>query len=171
MREETRSQLNLLLEQHQLKLDAARTQEEQRQAAGLQFLDDFKALVHGVIRPAMEEIGERLKAAGHTYRIDERHRQAAGKSDSEQSTIAMFIHPAGYETRSSTSSNTPEIRFTADADKKVVHSHLSTMLASTGTLRPPRDGLAGPGHIYSLLELTASPVEDEVLSVLRGVLG
>ena len=90
MDENQKAEISALMQQH----DARTGKRASDQRDDDEFATAFVRLRHEVIKPAMEQIAQQLKAGGHHAAIGETNPAKAGKKD-VAATIRLEILPSG----------------------------------------------------------------------------
>jgi hypothetical protein len=158
MKKENESHLETIMNQFEQKLAKSKDAKKQRQSEEDVFYMEFKRVRTEVIRPAMEDIGNQLKARGHTSEISE----VGDERRKRDAKITMSITIGGVPTSASTPENTVSVSFSHTG-----HTTISILHAST----PMQIGkeFAGRGGNYAASEITTDLVEKTILKVLEEV--
>src|SRR4029078_3665194 len=113
------------------------------------FRDDFAALKLSVIRPAFENIGNRMKALGHEFNISE---EPGGK-------ISIHIVPAGVNKSIHPYDWFPTLSFFCAPFTKTIGLHGRNM-------RPNSEGSSGNRGDFTLAQVTRDLVEAELMKFI-----
>ncbi len=162
MKKENKSQLDVLMDKYEQRLEEAKKRQEQIKSEDDVFLSEFRRLRKEVIYPRMEDIGNQLKARGHDYQISDEEESVDLGGRTRDARITMNIFPAGVDRSAYRPENTPSISFIATRYKKNIWVHGSNMM-------PNRGGSAGSRGEFNAEEITSDMVEGEVLGVLKEI--
>jgi hypothetical protein len=156
MKKEDKSHLESIMTRFEQKLANSKDAKERQQSEEDAFFIEFKRVRSQVIRPAMEEIGNELKARGHSSEIlevgDERSKRDA--------KITMRITINGIPTSAYTPENTASISFS--------HTGHATIAIHAITPIKNRSDFAGPGN-YVISEITTDLIEKKILELLEEI--
>ena len=156
MKDDTRAALDLIFEKHEARKKTAEKAEEAKRSKEALFLEAFLQKRKGVIRPAMEEIGERVKQRGYGYQItnadDSFH-------TSTEASITLVLHaesdrPGGY--------NRPH--FSVICDK-----HAGQVRFREDTTGGGHGGPAGSAGEATLEQLTPELIQEKILKMVAEV--
>ena len=156
MDENQKAEISALMQQH----DARTGKRASDQRDDDEFATAFGRLRHEVIKPAMEQIAQQLKAGGHHAVIGETNPTPAkaGKKDGA-ATIRLEILPSGTIRERYGKNDLPGVIFTIEPGMRVgVYSRSG---------RPDEEHGAGPMRRFRLSEVTADMVTTEIVEVLR----
>jgi len=156
MDETQKAEIEALMQQH----DARTGKRADDQRADDEFATAFGRLRHEVIKPAMEQIVEQLKAGGHHAAIGDANPTPAktGKKDCA-TTIRLEILPSGTIRDRYGKNDLPGVTFTIEPGMRVgVYSRSG---------RPDEEHGAGPMRRFRLSEVTPEMVTTEIVEVLR----
>ncbi len=157
MKKENESQLESIMQKFEQKLAKSKDVHEQRQSEEDAFYVEFRRVRANVIRPAMEDVGNQLKARGHNFEIseldDERRKRDA--------KITMSITLGGVPSSAYTPENTVLVSF--------AHTGHTSVSIQASTPSQHRSGFAGPRGNYAASEITTDLVEKKILEVLEEV--
>ncbi len=163
MKEETKLTLDNLMDKYQQKLAEAKKKQENIRSGEDVLLSAFKQLRKEVIRPVMEDFGNKLKARGHEYQITEEEESLDREGKLRDASITMHIFSAGIDRSAYSQENTPSISFIVSRHNQKVWVHGSNIL-------PNRGGSAGVrGGDLNIEEVTSDLVEQEILGVLKEI--
>lgn len=141
----------------QQKESQAQKQKEDR------LLKEFYSIRERVIKPAMEEIGEILKARGQNYRIEENNESIDHEGKTKDAQIGIyFLLPKQehiYDLH-----RYPSVSFIATRYKEKVWVREST-------IGPTRGGHSGSAGEYPLEQITTELVQQKVMKVLKELFG
>jgi hypothetical protein len=158
MKNQTRQELEALLDSYRRKRQEAKRRQDQEQYELELYLDDFKDLREKVIRPVMEEMGDILEQNGHEYNINEREYSLDKKAFALEALIEFKIFPRGNE-EEFYAENHPSVMFSSDVASQKVKVHGSYVM-------PERRGERELIRTYSISEITGDIVEKEILEIL-----
>ena len=157
MKKENESQLESIMQKFEEKLAKSKDVHERRQSEEDAFYVEFRRVRTEVIRPAMEDVGNQLKARGHNFEIleidDERRKRDA--------KITMRIMIGGVPSSAYTPENTVLVSF--------AHTGHTSVSIQASTSSQHRSGFAGPRGNYAVSEITTDSVEKTILEVLEDV--
>lgn len=157
MKKENKSHLESIMNNFEQKMAKSKDAKEQRQSEEDTFYMEFKRVRTEVIRPAMEDIGNQLKARGHNSQItdvgDERSKRDA--------KIIMSITIGGVPSSTYTPENTVSVSFS--------HTGHTTISIHASTPMQSRRGFAEQRGNYAASEITTDLVEEKILEVLEEV--
>ena len=157
MNAEDKSHLDAIMssfEQKLAKSEDARMQRQSEEDAGYA---EFKRVQTDVIRPAMEDMANELKARGHESQISE-----VGDERSKRDVrITMAITIAGVPAAASSPENTASVSFS--------RMGATTVSIQATTSIKSRSLLAGQRGNYGASEITTGMVQKKILEVLEEV--
>jgi hypothetical protein len=162
MKEETKSQLDILMNKYKKKLTEPENKKEQQMSGEDIFLSEFRRLRKEVIRPAMEDIGNQLKSHGHDFEVLEEEESVDHEGRTQDANIIMRIFPAGNDKSIYRHEGTPGISFHAAKYKMKIWIHTSTVL-------PKRGGQAGSRGEFKPEEINTDLVEQKTLALLKEI--
>ncbi len=154
-------------ESHKAEIDALMKQHDDRtgkraddQRAEDEFVIEFSRLRREVIRPAMEQVVEQLKAGSHHAVIDEADPTPTKKgANAGVATIRLEILPAGAKRELYGKHDLPGVTFTVEPGMRVgVYSRSG---------RPDEEHGGGPLRRFRPIDVTSAMVTTEILEVLR----
>jgi hypothetical protein len=158
MNKEDKAHLDAIMKSFEQRLAKSKDAQEERQSKEDIGYAEFKRVLSEAIRPAMEDIGNELKAGGHEYEIlevgDERSRREA--------RITLTITISGVPTSAYRSDNTVSVSFYRTGATTVTIQALTQM-------RKHKNAMAGQRGNYAASEITTSLVQKEILKVLDEV--
>ena len=157
MNKEDESRLESILMTFEQKLEKSKDAKEQRQSEEDVFSMEFKRIRTQVIRPAMEDIGNQLRARGHSSEISE----VGDERSKRDEKITMSITIGGVPTSAYTPENTVSVSF-SHTGHTTISMHASTPMQN----RRASGGLRGN---YAASEITTDVVEKQILEVLGEV--
>lgn len=157
MNAEEKSHLDAIMrsfEQKLAKSNDARIQRQSEEDAGYA---EFKRVQKDVIRPAMEDMANELKARGHESQISE-----VGDERSKRDVrITMTITIAGVPSAISSPEHTVSVSFSRTGS--------TTVSIQATTPIKSRSGLAGQRGNYAASEITTGMVQKKIIEVLEEV--
>jgi hypothetical protein len=156
MKEETRSALKSIFDKREADQKAADEAQEKRLSEEDAFLKSFIQRREGVIKPAMQEIGEAIKERGYNYSIsteEDQHKSGSGASIRFNLLVGQRQGP-----------ESPGLAISCDKAARSVRFHENTMTAGRG------------GHSRSVGEVPIEQVipdlvQQKVLALIAQVLG
>ena len=131
MKKEDESRLESILKTFEQKLAKSKDAKDQRQSEEDVFYMEFKRIRTQVIRPAMEDIGNQLKARGHNSDISE----VGDERSKRDAKITMSITMGGVPSSAYAPENTVSVSF-SHTGHTTISFHASTPMQS-------RRGFAG----------------------------
>lgn len=157
MNTEDKSHLDAIMssfEQKLAKSKDARTQRQSEEDAGYA---EFKRVQTDVIRPALEDMANELKARGHDSQISE-----VGDERSKRDVrITMTITIGGVPAAAFSPENTASVSFS--------RTGATTVSIQATTPIKSRSGLASQRGNYAASEITTGMVQKKILEVLEEV--
>ena len=91
MKDQTKLELEALLDSYRRQLQEAKRKQEQEQYELELYLDDFRDLREKIIRPVMEEMGDILEQHGHDYKIKEQEYSMDKKAFAVEATATTRL--------------------------------------------------------------------------------
>ena len=157
MKEENESHLQSIMQKFEQKLAKSKDAKERQQSEEDAFYLEFKRVRTGVIRPAMEDIGNKLKTMGHAVEISE-----VGDERSKRDVkITLRVTIGGVPSSAYIPENTVSVSFS--------HTGHTTVSIQASTPSQHRSEFAGSRGNHALSEITADLVEKKILEVLEEV--
>jgi hypothetical protein len=158
MNNENKAHLDTIMNSFKERLAKSKDAQEQRQSKEDVGYAEFKRVLSKVIRPAMEDIGNELKAGGHDYEIAE----VGDERSQRDARITLTVSISGVPTSTYRSENTVSISFYRTGSTTV------TIQAMT-EIRKHKNGVAGLRGNYAASEITTELVQKEILKVIEAV--
>ncbi|MBW2410478.1 MAG: hypothetical protein JRF72_11820 [Deltaproteobacteria bacterium] len=158
MKNQTKLELEALLDSYRRKQQEAKKKQEQEQYELELYLDDFRDLRENVIRPVMEETGDILKQHGHDYKIKEQEYAVDKKAFAVEARIEFKIFPRTTQ-EEFYAENHPSVMFSSDTASLKVKVHGSYVM-------PERRGERELIRAYGISDITSDVVEKEILDIL-----
>jgi len=158
MKNETKVELETLLDSYQKKQLEAKLKQDQEQYELELYLEDFNELTENVIRPVMEEMGNILEQKGHDFKIKEREYSMDKKAFALEARIEFKIFPRSNE-EEFYAENHPSVMFSSDVASRKVKVHGSYVM-------PERRGERELIRTYGISEINNDIVEKEILDIL-----
>ena len=156
MDESHKAEIDALMKQH----DARTGKRADDQRAEDEFAIEFARLRREVIKPAMKQVVEQLKAGGHHAVIGEADPSPTKKGVNEgPATIHLEILPAGAKRELYGKHDLPGVIFTVEPGMRVGVSSRSG--------RPDEEQFVVPMRRFRPNEVTGAMVTTEILEVLR----
>ena len=130
MKDEDKARLQKILGDYEAKLAEAARIDAVNRAAQAAFPGRFVALAAEVLRPAMQEIADLLRARGHEATVHEQEESSSTAGGVKAAAVSMRVVPKSVTPGAASSSPVAfEISFSANrAERKVVVSSSSTMM-------------------------------------------
>lgn len=155
MKEANESQLQALMNNFEQKLAKTRDAKDRQQSEAEAFYLEFKRVRSEVIRPAMDDIGTRLKAKGHTVEISE----VGDERSKRDAKITLRVAIGGVPNSAYVPENTASVSF--------CHAGHTTVSIQASTPAQQKSDFSGQRGIYSLAEITTELVEGKILEVME----
>jgi hypothetical protein len=150
------AEIEALMKRH----DARTEKRADDQRADEEFAAEFSRLRRDVIKPAMEQVAEKLKTGGHHAVIKKNNPAPAQSSEKDQTTaIRLEILPAGVNRERYGKNDLPGVTFSIESGMKVgVYSRSG---------RPDEEHAAAPIRRFRLNEVTREMVTMEIVEVMK----
>jgi hypothetical protein len=154
-------ELGMMLDAYDVVRRADELRKRRAEDEGLRFLAGFAELRGKLVRPVFEAAGELLKARGHDFAIreEEFEFQPAGKTS--EALIGIRITPAGMEGAAESDAPRRSLTFSTRHYNK-------TVCIANGAV-PQSGSLAGSNGSYTLGQINAQLVEDELLKLVASL--
>jgi hypothetical protein len=161
MRDETRKELDTLLDIYEQKRESPKERDERKGREEAEFCASFRSRCEEIIEPLMRDIGEYLKKRGHDYQLPQyyEHVDPSGRRTCSQ---RINFYPKGIDRADFNEENTPFVVFVGRADTRKV-----TVTSSDKT--PKADGQQVTVGERSLDAIDNVLVEERILEVLRRI--
>lgn len=157
MNAEDKARLDAIMSSFEQKLAKSKDARSQRQSEEDAGYAEFKRVQRDVIRPAMEDMANELKARGHDSQISE-----VGDERSQRDVrITMTFTIGGASATAFSPENTVSVSFSRTGSTTV------TIQATTSIKN--RSGLAGQRGNYAASDITTDMVQKKILEVLQEV--
>ncbi|OGW67387.1 MAG: hypothetical protein A3H49_07070 [Nitrospirae bacterium RIFCSPLOWO2_02_FULL_62_14] len=157
MKEENGSQLQALMQNFEQKLAKSRDARDRQQTEAEAFYLEFKRVRTEIIRPALEDIGNQLKAKGHAVEISE----VGDERSKRDAKITLRVTIGGVPSSAYVPENTALVSF--------CHTGHTTVSIQASTPSQHKSDFAGSRGSYALSEITTDLVERKILEVLEEV--
>ena len=157
MKEENDSQLQSILQKFEQKLAKSRDAKDRQQSADDAFYLEFKRVRTAVIRPAMEDSANQLKAKGHSVEVAE----VGDERSKRDAKITLRVAIGGVPSSAYIPENTALVSF--------CHTGHATVSIQASTPSQHKSEFAGSRGNYALAEITTDLVEKKILEVLEEV--
>lgn len=157
MKEENESHLHSIMQKFEQKLAKSKDAKDRQQTEADAFYLEFKRVRIEVIRPAMEDIGNKLKAMGHNVEIAE----IGDERSKRDAKITLRVMMGGVPSSAYIPENTALVSF--------CHTGHTTVSIQASTPSQHRSDFAGPRGNYALSEITTDLVEKKILEVLEEI--
>ena len=157
MKEANESQLQTLMQNFEQKLAKSRDAKDRQQSEAEASYLEFKRVRTEVIRPAMDDIGNQLKAKGHTVEIAE----VGDERSKRDAKISLRVTIGGVPSSAYIPENTALVSF--------CHTGHTTVSIQASTPSQHKSDFAGQRGSYTLAEITTDLVEKKILEVLEEV--
>ena len=158
MKNQTKLELEALLDSYEKKQLEAKLRQDQEQYELEMYLEDFKELREKVVRPVMEDMGDILEQKGHDFKIREREYSVDKKAFAIEARIEFKIFPRS-NAEEFYAENHPSLMFSSDVASRKVKVHGSYVM-------PGRRGERELIRTYGISEITNDIVEKEILDIL-----
>ena len=158
MKNQTKLELEALLDGYEKKQLEARLRQDQEQYELEMYLEDFKELREKVIRPVMEDMGDILEQKGHDFKIKEKEYSVDKKAFATEARIEFKIFPRSHA-EEFYAENHPSVMFSSDVTSQNIKVHGSYVM-------PGRRGERELIRTYAISEITSDIVEKEILDIL-----
>ncbi|MSR24657.1 MAG: hypothetical protein EXR96_06155 [Nitrospiraceae bacterium] len=157
MKEENDSQLQTLMQNFEQRLAKSRDAKDRQQSEADAFYLEFRRVRTEVIRPVMDDIGNQLKAKGHSVEIAE----VGDERSKRDSKITLRVAIGGVPNSSYFPENTAMVSF--------CHSGHTSVSIQASTPSQSKSEFSGSRGILALTEITTDLVEKKILEVLEEV--
>ena len=157
MKEANDSQLQTLMQNFEQKLAKSRDAKDRQQSEADAFYLEFKRVRMEIIRPAMEDIGNQLKAKGHTVEIAE----VGDERSKRDAKLTLRVAIGGVPSSAYIPENTALVSF--------CHTGHTTVSIQASTPAQHRSKFEGSRGNFALSEITTDLVEKKILEVLEEV--
>ena len=156
MNEKHLAEMEALMQRH----DARTGKRADDQRADEEFAAEFSRLRREVIKPAMEQVVEKLKSGSHHAAIEEANpTPAQSRKTDETAAIRLEILPAGVKRERFGKNDLPGVTFSIEPGMKVgVYSRSG---------RPDEEHGAGPMRRFRPSDVTPEMVMTEILEVMK----
>jgi hypothetical protein len=163
LREATVDKLDALLAKYEKRLKAIRETRERDREEREAFVAGFDKLCEEVIRPVMDEIGQKLRERGHDYVLTEQD-WVSPEGRRQSKRISLLVFPAGERRPEAIDEDTPILNFAANRTRRVVHIYgTSPFVYKDIESKTPSE--------LALGEMSRDTVEERVLDLLGEVFG
>jgi hypothetical protein len=153
-----KAHLDSIMQSFKQRLETSKDAKEQNQSKEAAAGADFKRVMSEIIRPAMEDIGRELKAAGHEYEIIE----VGDERSQRDARITLRVTISGVPASTYRQEDTVKVSFHRTGATGV------TIQAET-EIKQRKIGVAGQRGNYATSEITTELVQKEILKVLEAV--
>jgi len=157
MKEANESQLQTLMQNFEEKLAKSRDVKDRQQSEAEAFYLEFKRVRTEIIRPALDDIGNQLKAKGHTVEIAE----VGDERSKRDSKITLRVAIGGVPSSAYIPESTALVSF--------CHTGHTSVSIQASTPSQHKSEFSGQRGIYALAEITTDLVERKILEVLEEV--
>lgn len=157
MKEENDSQLQSIMQKFDEKLAKSRDAKDRQQSEADAFYLEFRRVRTEVIRPAMDDISNQLKAKGHTVEITE----VGDERSKRDSKITLRVAIGGVPSSAYIPENTAVVSF--------CHAGHTSVSVQASTPSQHKSEFSGSRGIYALAEITTDLVERKILEVIEEV--
>lgn len=165
MKDETKQELDKLMETYGQKREEKGKRAAKRQAEEIEFDADFSVCRDDIIRPAMEEIGDHLRKGGHAYQIYSSDEDVDAFGKPTPAEVTILFYPAGIDrARFTGKAGTPHVSFMANPRTRKVSISASDRILGGG-------GASGAKGEFPLDQINRDFVEEQILTMVREVLG
>ena len=157
MNETNAAQLETLMQNFEQKLAKFKDAKDRLQSEEDAFYLEFKRIRTEIIRPAMDDIGNQLKAKGHTVEIAE----VGDERSKRDAKITLRVAIGGVPSSAYIPENTALVSF--------CHTGHTTVSIQASTPAQHRSKFEGSRGNFALAEITTDLVEKKILEVLEEV--
>ena len=157
MNKEDKSHLESIMDKFEQRMAKSKDVKDQRQSEEDIFCMEFKRIRAQVIRPAMEDIGNQLKARGYNSEISE----VGDERSKRDAKITMRMTIGGVPSSAYAPENTVLVSF-SHTGHTAISIHASTPLQN-------KRGFPGQRGSFAASEITTDLVEKKILEVLEEV--
>ncbi len=164
MTPQTQARLDAVFARHTAARQAEADKKHAIETNEAAFLRQFLDARHSVMRPAMQAIGDYVKAAGYDFAIATREDGDDASSGDQRSHPASIRLDLLLGDTPAPPQEAPGFMVTCDKVKRLVRFHEST-------IRPAGGGRAGPCGEADLTALTADRLQQEILHVVEELFG
>ena len=164
MKDNNKSKLSQILGAFEANRAAAKKETDRLKTEHELFLEAFAEKARSVIRPAMEDVAEQLRAGGHGAAIVEQLETRDDQGHAHNAGITLSMFPLGEKPGYPNEHDCPHVAVMANAHSNSVYVHESTMMHGRG-------GHAGGAGEYLLEQISTDLVEQHILKVLSEAMG
>ena len=157
MKEANESQLQSIMQQFEQKLAKSKDAKDRQLLEEDVFYLEFKRVRTEVIRPVMDDIGDQLKAKGHTVEIAE----VGDERSKRDAKITLRVAIGGVPSSAYIPENTAVVSF--------CHTGHTSVSVQASTPSQHKSEFSGSRGIHGLAEITTDLVEKKILEVLEEV--
>jgi hypothetical protein len=166
---ETQKRLDSVLEAYSAKMRQEKEDAEHEQQERHGFVAEFTQCRSEVIKPALAEIGEMLKAHGHDYTIVESKVQVSqGKRPVDSalaSTVGLEVRPADMQVRGQNKDGLSTLTFTGNPLTRQVETQMSLAAKSDA-----ESGLIATGPSFAVGQVDGVMIQSATTEFLEQVL-
>jgi len=157
MKDANDSKLQTLMQNFEQKLAKSRDAKDRQHSEAEAFYLEFKRVRTEIIRPVMEDIGNQLRAKGHTVEIAE----VGDERNKRDTKITLRVAIGGVPSSAYIPENTALVSF--------CHTGLTSVSIQASTPSQHKSEFSGSRGIHALAEITTDLVERKILEVLEEV--
>ena len=157
MKDTNDSKLQTLMLNFEQKLAKSRDAKDRQQSEEDAFYLEFKRVRTEIIRPTMEDIGNQLRAKGHTVEIAE----VGDERNKRDTKITLHVAIGGVPSSAYIPENTAVVSF--------CHTGHTSVSVQASTPSQHKSEFSGSRGIHALAEITTDLVERKILEVLEEV--
>jgi hypothetical protein len=161
MSERLLGELGAMLDAYDVVRRADELRKRRIEAEGLAFLAGFAEMRAKLVRPVFESVGGLLKERGHDFAIREEEFVFEGEGKTSEAAISLRITPSGMETATASDVRLRELSFST--------RHYNKTVCITNGAVPQSGSMAGAGGSYSLAQVDAQLVEQELLKLVAAL--
>lgn len=155
------AELGTMLDAYDVVRRAEELRKRRSEDEGLRFLAGFADLRAKLVRPVFESAGELLQSRGHGFTIREEEFVFGGNGKTSEALIAMRITPAGMENATASDVQRRELVIST--------RHYTKTVSITNGAVPQSGSMAGVGGSYTLTQIDAQLVEEELLKLVASL--
>jgi hypothetical protein len=155
------AELGTMLDAYDVVRRAEELRKRRSEDEGLRFLAGFADLRAKLVRPVFESAGELLRARGHGFTVREEEFVFDGNGKTTEAMIAMRVTPAGMENAAASDVQRRELSLST--------RHYNKTIVIVNGAAPPSGSMAGAGGGYTLAQVDAELVEEQLLKLVASL--
>src|SRR5919106_873344 len=158
MKDDTKAALDGIFAKHDQRKQAEQRATDERKTTEAKFLEKFLQVREGIIRPALEEIGEYVKGKGYDYEIVTRDDSDPHSKRGTTASIGIQFKRASNDLNLTYGASSPNFSVISEKGAQRVRFHENTMMRSGG-------GHSGPAGESKLEEVTPDKLQKMLLKI------